>query len=468
MDVLISAKVAAIFVLILGNAFFVASEIALTSARRSRIAQLAAEGDASARIVQMLHANPERFYSVTQIGITLMSLALGAIGIATFTEVIDPPLVNGLTHLSFLGAAITSEPVAHTAAQVLAFMLVSTLHIVGGELAPKVYAFHRPEALSLSVARLIDLLYRLFKWFIWLLNHMSTALLRLFGQRDLTAPGGGHFSISEEELRMILIASESAGVLGAAETAMIRGVFDLEKHTAGEVMTPRNLVVGIPVDATIDQTLDIFRTDRHHRYPVYDGSIDRIVGILSIKELLNHIDLSKGNSDGGKPIKDLMLPAYLIPETMSLRTLLKEFRAQRQQMATVIDEFGGTAGLVTLEDVLEEIVGEFEDEYSPRAKSLRIRRQGDHLLIDPRIRIDEFIEAVGAQIPPGDYTTLSGFIYQRLERIPLLKDRIVLPECVLTVDQLDGPRIVQISCTLTQHTNTGRTAPQPLDQDPIL
>ncbi len=451
MDVLLSAKVAAIFVLILGNAFFVASEIALTSARRSRIAQLASEGDSSARIVQMLHANPERFYSVTQIGITLMSLALGAIGIATFTEIIDPPLVNGLTHLSFLGSALTSESVAHTTAQVLAFLLVSTLHIVGGELAPKVYAFHKPEALSLSVARLIDLLYRLFRWFIWLLNYMSSALLKLFGQRDLTAPGGGHFSISEEELKMILLASESAGVLGAAETAMIRGVFDLEKHTAGEVMTPRNLVVGIPVAATIDGALDIFRTDRHHRYPVYDGSIDRIVGIPSIKELLNHIDLSHGNSDGLKPIKDLMLPAYLIPETMSLKSLLKEFRAQRQQMATVIDEFGGTAGLVTLEDVLEEIVGEFEDEYSPRAKSLRIRRHGDQLLIDPRIRIDEFTDAVGVHIPPGDYTTLSGFIYQRLERIPLLKDRIVLPDCVLTVIALDGPRIVQISCALTKH-----------------
>ncbi len=182
----------------------------------------------------------------------------------------------------------------------LAFLLVSTLHIVGGELAPKVYAFHSPEALSLSVARLINLLYRLFSWFIWLLNHMSNGLLRLFGQRDLTGPGGGHFSISEEELRTILVASESAGVLGAAETAMIRGVFDLEKHTAGEVMTPRNLVVGIPVEATIDQALDIFRTDRHHRYPVFDGNIDRIVGILSIKELLNHIDLSDGAADGRK------------------------------------------------------------------------------------------------------------------------------------------------------------------------
>jgi magnesium and cobalt exporter, CNNM family len=452
MDVLLSAKVAAIFLLILGNAFFVASEIALTSARRSRIAQLASEGDGSARIVQMLHANPERFYSVTQIGITLMSLALGAIGIATFTEVIDPPLVQGLTHLPLLGSALTSEPVAHTAAQGLAFLIVSTLHIVGGELAPKVYAFHKPEALSLSVARLINLLYRLFRWFIWLLNHMSNGLLRLFGQRELIGPGGGHFSISEEELRTILVASESAGVLGATETAMIRGVFDLEKHTAGEVMTPRNLIIGIPVEATIDQALEIFRTDRHHRYPVFDGNIDRIVGILSIKELLNHIDLANAASDGPRQIRDLMLAAYLIPETMTLKTLLTEFRTQRQQMATVIDEFGGTAGLVTLEDVLEEIVGEFEDEYSPRAKSLRIRRQGDQLLIDPRIRVDEFTEATGVQIPPGDYTTLSGFIYQWLERIPVAQDRIVLPECVITVDQLDGPRIVRVSCTLTKRT----------------
>jgi CBS domain containing-hemolysin-like protein len=461
MDFLLSAKVAAILLLILGNAFFVASEIALTSARRSRIAQLASEGNGSARIVQTLHANPERFYSVTQIGITLMSLALGAIGIQTFTDALDPPVVQALTHFNFLGARVdsvlTSEPFAHTTAQVLAFLIVSTLHIVGGELAPKVYAFHHPESLSLSVSRIINVLYQLFRWFIGLLNHMSNGLLWLVGQRDVKGPGGGHFSISEEELRTILVASESAGVLGATETAMIRGVFDLEKHTAGEVMTPRNLVIGIPIDSTIDQALEIFRTDRHHRYPVFDGSIDRVVGILSIKELLNHIDLSNGTSGNPQRVKELMLPAYLIPETMTLKTLLTEFKAKRQQMATVIDEFGGTAGLVTIEDVLEEIVGEFDDEYSPRSKSLRVRKHGDHLVIDPRIRIDEFTEATGAHIPPGDYTTLSGFIYHRLERIPAVKDRVTLPECVLTVDQMDGPRIVQISCTLV------KAAPMPED-----
>ncbi|HTO58490.1 MAG TPA: hemolysin family protein [Pseudomonadales bacterium] len=454
MDFLLSAKVAAIFLLILGNAFFVASEIALTSARRSRIAQLASEGNGSARIVQTLHANPERFYSVTQIGITLMSLALGAIGIQTFTEALDPPVVQALTHLSFLGEHIdnvlTSEPFAHTTAQVLAFLIVSTLHIVGGELAPKVYAFHHPESLSLSVSRIINILYQLFRWFIGLLNHMSNGLLWLVGQRDVKGPGGGHFSISEEELRTILVASESAGVLGATETAMIRGVFDLEKHTAGEVMTPRNLVIGIPVDATIDAALEIFRTDRHHRYPVFDGSIDRVVGILSIKELLNHIDLRSGASGEARRIRELMLPAYLIPETMSLKTLLTEFKASRQQMATVIDEFGGTAGLVTIEDVLEEIVGEFDEEYSPRSKSLRIRKHADQLLVDPRMRVDEFTEATGVHVPPGDYTTLSGFIYQKLERIPVVKDRVALPECVLTVEQMDGPRIVQISCALTR------------------
>jgi len=464
MDFLFSAKVAAIFLLILGNAFFVASEIALTSARRSRIAQLASEGNGGARIVQTLHANPERFYSVTQIGITLMSLALGAIGIQTFTEAIDPPLVHALTHLSFLGEhvdnVLTSEPFAHTTAQVLAFLIVSTLHIVGGELAPKVYAFHHAEPLSLSVAWIINLLYQLSRWFSGLLNRMANGLLWLVGQRETTGPGGGHFSISEEELRTILVASESAGVLGATETAMIRGVFDLEKHTAGEVMTPRNLVVGIPVGATLDEALDIFRIDRHHRYPVFDGIIDRVVGVLSIKELLNHIDLRDG---AGEPhrVRELMLPAYLIPETMTLKTLLTEFKANRQQMATVIDEFGGTAGLVTIEDVLEEIVGEFDDEYSPRSKSLRVRRQGDQLLVDPRIRVDEFTEATGAHIPPGDYTTLSGFIYHSLERIPAVNDRVTLPECALTVDQMDGPRIVQITCTLNRQSDAANLALSP-------
>jgi CBS domain containing-hemolysin-like protein len=228
MDSFIFIKLFGILLLIMGNAFFVGSEIALTSARRSRIHQLAEHGDSAAKIVQILHSEPERFYSVTQIGITLMSLALGAIGISTITTILNPLTNFVVAHLSAIVPRPSAHYVAEITAQIIAFIFISALHIVGGELAPKVYAFHKPVRTSLSVARTINRLFRLLSSVIWLLNYASNNLLRLLGQKDLASPISGHLSISEEELRSILVASESEGILEPEETAMIQAVFDLE------------------------------------------------------------------------------------------------------------------------------------------------------------------------------------------------------------------------------------------------
>jgi len=243
MDYVILFKLLAIFLLIVGNAFFVGSEIALTSARRSRIQHLAEHGDKSAKIVKLLHSQPERFYTVTQIGITLMSLALGAIGISTITTILNPFIDYVVVHLSVIVPIHSAHYVAKVSVQIIAFIFISMLHIVGGELAPKVYAFHKPVRTSLAVAGTINGLYRLFSSVIWLLNYCSNGLLRLLGQKDLASPISGHLSISEEELRSILVASESEGILEPEETAMIKAVFDLEEYTASEIMTPRTKLV---------------------------------------------------------------------------------------------------------------------------------------------------------------------------------------------------------------------------------
>jgi len=467
MDSFIFIKLFGIFLLIMGNAFFVGSEIALTSARRSRIHHLAEHGDSAAKIVQILHAEPERFYSVTQIGITLMSLALGAIGISTMTTLLNPLINFIVAQLSAIVPRPSAHYVAETSAQIIAFIFISALHIVGGELAPKVYAFHKPVRTSLAVSRTINRLYRLLSSVIWLLNHASNGLLRLLGQKDLASPISGHLSISEDELRSILVASESEGILEPEETAMIQAVFDLEEHSAGEIMIPRTKIVSLPKDMTIKKFLEIFQHERHHRYPVYNTHIDNIVGILSIKEVLNHVGHKEMDQNIELPISAIMLPPYVVPETKSLRSLLAEFKAHRQQMAIVIDEFGGTAGLVTLEDILEEVVGEYEDEYSTAPQVIKTTGKEEKIIINPSIYLEDLEKMIKLSFPVGDYKTLAGLIYKHLDRVPEIGDTVQLPGCKITVESMERHRITQVSFErIIVEQETSATEPNTEDNTP--
>ena len=439
MDYLELLKLLGVVLLVAGNAFFVSSEIALTSARRSRIQQLADTGNKSARIVQVLHNEPERFYSVTQVGITIVSLALGALGVVAVTEAAEPAIDFVVVHLSTLVAPESAHVVAHTSAEVFAFIFISFLHIVGGELAPKVYAFHNAETLSLGVARSINILYNIFFGAIWFLNKASNGLLWLFGQRDLTGPGGGHFSISGEELRTILTASERDGVLNPEATRMIRGVFDLEELKVIDVIVPRVDVIGVANTMTVAEALAVIRENKHTRYPVYDGSLDKVVGMLLIKDLLADIETPEGMA---KPISGFIRPVVFVPEAQQLDLLLARFKESRQQMAVVIDEYGGTAGIVTLEDILEEIVGELDDEYT--TSEMFVRDPSGNIVIDAMVEIDELSAEVGFPFPEGDYNTLAGLMFEHLARIPQVGDSIELPGCRLTVIAMEENRIVEV------------------------
>ncbi len=454
METFILIKLAAILLLVMGNAYFVSAEIALTSARRSRVHHLAQKGDSSAKMVQLLQSEPERFYSVTQIGITLMSLGLGAIGISTITTMLNPVISLAVMALSAIIPSASAHNAVKIFVQVFAFLFISALHIVGGELAPKVYAFHKPVRISLAVARSINFLNHVFSWVIWLLNHASNGLLRLFGQKDLAGPKGGHLSISEEELRSILVTSESEGILDPDETAMIQNVFDLEEHSVAEIMVPRTQIVGLHKDIKIQEFLEIYRHERHHRYPVYDTDIDNIVGILSIKEVLNRFSPDGGGREVELPISAIMLPPYVAPETKSLRSLLADFKVQRRQMAIVIDEFGSTAGLVTLEDILEEIVGEYEDEFSDVPKYLKGRDKDGKMLVDPVINLDDLEESIQFSFPDGEYKTLAGLIYKHLDRVPDIGDTVKLPGCKITIEAMDRHRIAQVSFERTPDDQT--------------
>ncbi|NMQ27088.1 HlyC/CorC family transporter [Candidatus Accumulibacter phosphatis] len=326
---------------IAGNAFFVGSEIAISSARRSRIKQLSEMGDKRAARVEMLHNEPERFYSVTQVGITLVSLGLGAVGMETISTLTDSTFV---TAFMLFGDSEALIKAAHTMSYVFAFIAISFLHVVAGELAPKVLAFHKAEQLSMAVGGTINILYLTFKPLIHVMKMSSNALLRLFGQSNLEGHGESHFTMSVEEIRMILSASEKDGTLAHEETQMIRGVFKLDEHTVREAMIPRTAIRALTQEDTLADALRVFRDVPHARFPICDKSLDRITGVVAIKELLTVMAESSGENleeVSRRPVSDFARAPFIVPNSKSLSDLLKEFKRSRQQMAIVIDEYGG-------------------------------------------------------------------------------------------------------------------------------
>jgi CBS domain containing-hemolysin-like protein len=466
MDWILIGKLFLILFLIVGNAFFVGSEIALTSARRSRINQLAGTGSQSAKMVQVLHNQPERFYSVTQIGITLVSLGLGAIGIVTLNQIMFPgfQLAFGL-----LGESEEILNLTQTFSYIFAFIIISYLHVVVGELAPKVLAFHKAEAMSLSVARIIIWLHAILRPLIWFMNHSSNGLLWLIGQRELTENGEQHFSITGEEIRTILSASEQEGVLDPQLTMMLRGVFDLDEHTARDAMIPRTEVEAIPHTAVVADVLTLFKEELRERYPVYEMTMDNIIGIVSVKQLLNSMAVAEKPElivdTLALPVTDVMMPAYYIPDTMPLRALLLDFTSNRRQIAIVLDEYGGTEGLITLEDILEEIVGDYEDEFSPRHRHIKME---DHqrYKVSAGVRVTELEHKLNYPFPAGDYVTLGGYINHRLGRIASVGDRVQLEGACLEVLKMDRHQIVKVLFEF-QEAEAPEEPGQPVDENPV-
>ena len=444
MDWELIGKLLLILLLVVGNAFFVASEIALTSARRSRIKQLASTGNKAAKIVKLLHKEPERFYSVTQIGITLVSLALGAIGMVTLTRIFDPGIVAAF---GIFGDGDKVLSWAHTFSYVVAFIIISFMHVVGGELAPKVLAFHKAVPLSLSVARIINWMHTILRPLIWVMNRASNGLLRLFGQGDLAAQSEGHFSMTGEEIRTILSASEQEGVLEPQLTKMLRGVFDLDEHQARDAMVPRTELDAVEHTATVADVLALFKEDLRERYPVYETSVDNIIGVVSVKQLLNKMVTAESPelcaSIVDHPVREVMMPAYFVPDTMPLSSLLEDFTNNRRQMAVVLDEYGGTEGLITLDDILEEIVGDYEDEFTPRHRHIKME-DNHHYTINGGVRVTELEHKLNYPFPTGDYVTLGGLIHHHLGRIAVAGDVVQLEGARLTVVEMDKHRITSV------------------------
>ena len=460
MDLVIVGKLVAIVFLIIGNAFFVGSEIAITSARRSRIKQLADMGNKSAKTVQLLHNEPTRFYSVTQIGITLVSMALGAIGMTTVAALVDPMFER---LFSLFGDSEAIYDMAHLFSYILAFCVISFLHVVAGELAPKVLAFHKAEQMSMALGGIVNFLYRAWRPVIWVMNHASNGLLWICGQGDIIGGGDGHGSaaMSEEELQTVMVASEQAGHISPDVSRIVRGAFNLGGDKVRAVMVPRVNVQALHEDDTFLTALELFKKTNHKRFPVHSGSLENIVGVVSIKTMLHALE---SNTDKAakvldKPVKEFMLEPFMVPVTSDVRDLLGQFKQKRRQIAIVVNEYGGMAGVVTLEDILSDLIGEVQDEYAAHSRKVREVEPG-RFDIDASMRVSDLEPVTNFPFPldPG-YTTLGGLLYSELGKIPLVDDTVDLGGGRLKVLEMEGHRIARIEFLDTEIDEDGKERP---------
>lgn len=423
-----------VFLLILANGYFTAMEFALVAVRRTRIAQLSAEGNRSAQLVGRLLDNPDRFIAASQLGITMASLALGWVGERTVAAIIEPPLR--------LLVGRWSVAVANTAGTIAAFALITYLHIVLGEQVPKGVALRYAERTSLVAAPLMDIFFRVFRPFIVLLDSSAHVVLRWLGAG---LPAGHRVAMTVEELRMVIEESQKEGLLGAELEDMVQRVLRFGDRPVREVMIPRTEVLAVEKGATLGQVLRLFVDSRHARFPVYEGNLDNIVGIIAMKDVLAAVAL--GELDRSSSIEPLIRPAFCIPETRKVGTLFSEMRERHIQMAVVLDEYGGTAGIVTLEMLTEEIMGEISEEWSVSEPALE--PLGSHTFrVNAQRRIEEVNEDLGLNLPESeDYETLAGFILYHLQAIPTVGQVFRYQDVEFKIVEMEGLRIETVEIT---------------------
>jgi putative hemolysin len=409
----------AVLLIVLANAFFVAAEYSLVTARRSRLNELAAAGNRRARIALRIMDSPVRFIGTVQLGITTFSILLGAVGEPIVEHWIDDPLFS--TGVAFA----------------IAFTVVTYLHVTLGELVPKAIALTKNETTALWVALPVEGFFLATYPLVWFLQESSNLFTRLFGIQPAPAGVVAH---TEEDIRMIVAQAGQSGVVEEAEQEMLYKVFDFADKEAHEVMVPRPEVVAISVDLPPEECLAAVIDSPFTRYPAYRGSLDEIVGVLHVRDLFSKL---YANGIENVQIEQLLRKPFLVPETKDLGALLTEFRVQNQHMAIVVDEYGAMQGIVTLEDLLEEIVGEIEDEYDLPDES--IQRIDEHRIrIDGTYPIDDFNEQFEQEIPVEDYHTVAGFVFGQLGRMAEEGDEVVWDGLRFGVIETEGARIEQL------------------------
>ncbi|MHB1863191.1 MAG: hemolysin family protein [Gemmatimonadaceae bacterium] len=420
-------RLAVLAVLLVLNGFFVAAEFALVRSRRSRLEAMARRGNWTARLALRAAKNLPRILSTTQIGVTVASLAIGALA----EDTLGPSLA---AWLGGPGMPVVLDVAVRLAIGASAALVaVSYLHVVFGELVPRGAALAHPEEMAAWLTPPLMVFVWLTAPFAWLLNRSSQFTLRLLGQE---IPRGEENVHSAEELRILVEQSQEGGMLLPQDAHLIEGVFEFSEKNAREVMTPRTEIDALPVEATLEDTLALVAESHRSRYPVYEESIDNVVGLLLAKDLLPVLHHPPAEFS----LRAVMRPVHVVPGSREVEDVLADFKKLNEHMAIVLDEYGGTAGVVTMEDLLEEIVGEIRDEYDepPAPEALTA---GDVTLVPGAMNIGEFNERFALAIPEADYTTIGGYVFGALGRLPVVGDRVTAGGATFTVKALDGRRI---------------------------
>jgi len=384
-----------IAILIALTAFFVASEFAIVKIRSSRIDQLIQEGKRSAISAKKIVTNLDEYLSACQLGITITALGLGWVGESTFERLLrgvfsDINIPSSVTSLLSIG---------------IAFSIITFLHVVVGELAPKTLAIQKAEAITLIFARPLILFYRLMYPFIWTLNGSARIITSMFGLKPAKETDIAH---TEEELRIILSESYKSGEINQSEFKYVNKIFDFDDKIAKEIMVPRTEIVTLSKDDTLDVFLNVVQNEKYTRYPIIDGDKDHIIGLINIKEVLTSI--ASNSEIDHKTIEHFIRPIIRVIDTIPVRELLIKMQTERIHMAVLMDEYGGTSGLVTVEDIIEEIVGDIQDEFDLDEVPLIQKVKDDHYIIDSKVLVEEINQLLGININDDDIDTIGGWM----------------------------------------------------------
>lgn len=419
--------------LLFSNGFFVASEFAMVKVRKTRIEQLVNEGNFNAKIAMEALKDLDKFIAAVQLGVTISSIGLGWVGESTLARIIEPIFI-------FLPGS--SQTIAtHTLSASIAFALITFFHVVIGELIPKSIALEYTEKTALWVAKPMQILTFIFNPFIWLLNGFGNLVLKML---NIPHSHKGSLVHSTEELDMLVNASYDGGVLNETEKDMLHNVFKFSDLTAKQVMIPRTDMVCIPIDMPMEELYKVAAENQYTRYPVYEEDIDHITGLVHVKDLY-----SLSIKDETCPIEKIQRNILLVPETMTMDNLVLEFKKRKGQMAIVVDEFGGTSGLITLEDVLEEIFGEVQDEFDEEESDIKEIAPNTYIA-NSIMRLDEFAEYFNIdenEIDDEDIDTIGGLVLKILGRLAEVNDTVKFDNFTFIVKELDGARITKLEIT---------------------
>jgi putative hemolysin len=426
-----------IFVLVALNGFFVAVEFAVVASRRTRIELLAEDGNHAAAIVKTWLEKPtarDRLIAAAQLGITIVSLALGAVGENTFEALLEP-----LFHDLALSDSLRSlTPVLAGLPLVLSLIIVTSFHVVLGEQVPKVATLHAPERIAILAAQPMQIFAKVFKWFVDILDWATRQILKLFGLR---AFAGHSVLYTVDELKQIVAESAEGGVIETPDREMLNAIFDISELFVRQVMIPRTEILAIEADAYLPESIQIATQSTYTKFPVYENDLDNIIGVVNIRDLLRaQQDPRRSNCQA----RSLVREALYVPETITVKALLQQFRASHRHLAIVMDEYGGTAGLVTLEDLIEEIIGEVSDPFDSGLPEIRPLADGS-VEIDGLALIEEVNEALGLDLHEPSYDTIAGYFLGRLRRIPIVGDVAEADGIRLQVEAMDGMRISRLS-----------------------